>query len=325
MSSGEDVAADKARLREALNQAHALRLQIKQTPQTPNIQDVTKLQDLATRCLQLSTKLEMEHGRALALEMQASAALLEFDTRGATPVEPAEYEAVEKNLLDAEKIALAYQDLNLETRIIETLANIFRRSDQYEKEIAAIKKAIAISRTVPKTVALLDAYHRILNYLYDHQPTNTDAIVKFNTDYWGNYLWLKEHPGVWSRDQFILQKKIMLYKVAIYIGSLAGNPLHVGEQNSDDAKLAHEAYDEAIYIGEVLKNTEFICAAHAHKALMLAPRLNINEKRGLLRNLEGLEEAYHPENGELREMIDMLDKQLNTHTPTPPPQHETGR
>jgi len=171
-------------------------------------------------------------------------------------------------------------------------------------------------------VALLDAYHRVINYLYDKQPDHSDAIVKANTDYWSNYLWLKEQPG-FDRDQFIMQKKILLYKIAIYVGSIAGNPLNIGEQNPEDRKIAQEAYDEAIHIATLLKSDELLCAAHAHKALMLLPHLTLVEKEHMLSNLKALEETYHPENLELKEMINMLEKQLSPPEEAPqPPQHQ---
>ena len=109
--------------------------------------------------------------------------------------------------------------------------------------------------------------------------------------YWENYLWLKDQPG-FERDKFILSKRISLYKVAIsfhlsppplfsrlhlpvpfslsptllqtilntlffdttniYIGSIAGNPLNLGEQNPENFSIAGEAYDEAICIFSLL-------------------------------------------------------------------------
>jgi len=299
---------EKVQLRDLLNETHTFRLSLRGTH--PTDEQVAKLRGLADQCLATSTTLNMEHGKALSLEMLFTAKLIALELRG-REVPSQEFFDLEPDLLEAEKIARAYNDKHLVTRILEGLANIYRRTDQYEKEINTIDKAISIERTVPKTVALLDAYHRVLNFLYEKQPTHTDAIVKANTDYWGNYLWLKTQPG-FDRDQFVMQKKVLLYKIAIYIGSLAGNPLNVGEQNPDDYHIAQEAYDEAIHIATLLNNSELLCAAHAHKALMLLPRLNVEQKQQMLQNLKALEETYHPENEEVREMIAMIEKQFVT-------------
>jgi len=302
-----NLTQEKVRLRELLNETHTFRLSLRGTH--PTSEQTEKLRGLAEQCLSISNQLNMEHGKALSLEMLFTAKLIALESRG-REVPSQDFFALEGDLLEAEKIAISFNDKHLVTRILEGLANIYRRTDQYEKEINTIDKAISVERTVPKTVALLDAYHRVLNYLYEKQQNHTDAIVKANTDYWGNYLWVKTQP-TFDRDQFIMQKRIFLYKVAIYVGSLAGNPLNVGEQNPEDYTIAQEAYDEAIYIATLLQNNELLCAAHAHKALMLLPRLNVDQKLQLLHNLKALEDTYHPENEELREMIATIEKQFS--------------
>jgi len=308
--------AEKTRLRQLLNDTHSLRLHIKNT--SPSTQSIDKLKDLAEQCLSLSNALSMEHGKGLSLEMLFTAKLMALEATGRGGAATSAYAELEGGFLEANKIAISYQDKHLETRILEGLANVYRRSDQHEKEINIIEKAITLGRTVPKVLALLDAYHRVINFLYEKMPDNTDAIVKANTEYWSHYLWLKEQPE-FNHDQFILQKKVLLYKIAVYIGSIAGSPFNLGEANPDDHKIALEAYDEAIYIATVMKNYEFLCAAHAHKALALTSRITVAEKQQLLQNLKDLEDTYRPQNDELGEMIKVLEKQLS------PPLQETGR
>lgn len=53
-----------------------------------------------------------------------------------------------------------------------------------------------------------------------------------------------------------------------------------------------KAYDEAIHIAELLNNFELLCAAHAHKSLTMLPRLNLEQKHQLLRQLKSIEETY---------------------------------
>jgi len=313
MSEVDEVANQrKARLKELLNVAHSLRNSLKQIPTSSSssasmVENIQKLKDTCGQCLELSKELNMEHGKSLSLEMLVSAKMIELDHKHA---DPPDYLPLEEELVEAEKIALEYRDKNLETRILELLANIYRRTDQFDKEIRTIEKAILLSKTNPKVIALLDAYHRVINYLFEYESNNSDSIVKAHTEYWENYLWLKEQPD-FNKNQFIQTHKIHLYKVCIYIANIAGNPLNIGEANPEDTKIALEAYDEAIHVATVLSNNEFLCVAHAHKAMMLMPKLSVTQKVTLLDNLRKMEEAYHPQSTELSEMIRLLDEQLS--------------
>jgi len=318
-----EVDQEKVKLKELLNTAHTLR-NAQRGVASPRSEDAERLVELAQECLGLSEKLGMEHGKGLSLEMLGFGKMMRLDidahankdtvkTDQAKEDMNGQYIDVEAGLLEAQKIAINYNDAHLLTRVLESLANIYRRTDQYDKEITTIEKAVKLSRNVPKVMALLDAYHRMINYLFDHDPNNADLNLKLHTNYWENYLWLKEQPE-FDRDKFILAKRILLYKVSLYIGSIAGNPLNLGEQNPDDFNIASEAYDEAIYIATRINNNELLCAAHAQKALMLLPKLNYEEKRRLLDVLISIETAYKPTNNELSEIIEMVKQQLRQQT-----------
>jgi len=313
-NEAETTTEHKTQLKELLNVAHTLRLSLKLSPpssssssQSSVLERIQQLKETCEKCLELSKELNMEHGKSLSLEMLVSAKMMELDLKKDSGKE---YLPLEQELVEAEKIALEYRDKHLETRILELLANIYRRTDQYDKEIGAIEKAILLSRTTPKVTALLDAFHRVINYLFEHQPDNSDSIVKAHTEYWENYLWLKEQQD-FDKNQFIQTHKILLYKVCIYVASIAGNPLNLGEANPEDTKIALEAYDEAINVATVLNNKELLCAAHAHKAMMLMPKLSPDQRYLMLDNLRKLEDAYRPENTELSEMIRLLQEQIN--------------
>jgi len=310
---------NKIKLKEQLNVAHALRNAQRTTG--PRKEDIEKIKSVAQECLTLANSLNMEHGKALSLELICYGKMLELDSVNQPDKDTIrtddqkeqikrQYLELEPNLQEAQKLAVSYGDVHLVTRILELLANIYRRTDQYEQEIGVIERAVKISRTIPKVMALLDAMQRLIDFLFAKHPDNADAILKFHTHYWENYLWLKDQTG-FERDKFILFKRISLYKVAIYIGSIAGNPLNLGEQNPENFAVAGEAYDEAIYISTVLKNNELLCAAHAHKALMLLPKINQEEKRHMLGMLISLENNFKPESSELREIIDMIKNQLS--------------
>eukprot|EP00026_Physarum_polycephalum_P009818 Phypoly_transcript_09955.p1 GENE.Phypoly_transcript_09955~~Phypoly_transcript_09955.p1 ORF type:complete len:322 (+),score=65.06 Phypoly_transcript_09955:197-1162(+) len=313
----------KAKLKEQLNVAHTLRNSIRNLS-SPRKEDVEKIKSVAEECLALATSINMEHGKALSLELLSFAKMIELDSIYHTDAETIrtddqkevmkrKYLELEPDLMEAQKLAINYGDVHLVTRVLELLANIYRRADAYEQEVATIERALKVSRTTPKVLALLDALTRMIDFMFEKHPEHADAILKYHTHYWENYLWLKEQPG-FDRDKFILSRRIHFYKVAIYIGSIAGNPLNLGEQNPENFKIAGEAYDEAIYIATVLKNNELLCAAHAHKALMLLPKLGQEEKRQLLNLLISLEENFKPESSELRDIIDMIKNQLSAPT-----------
>jgi len=316
-----EVEEKKAKLKELLNVAHTLR-NAQRGVASPRHEEAEKLKNLAQECLKLSEEMGMEHGKGLSLEMLAYGKMMDLEAESYASRDvvktPAEKEKESKGFLEledrlqeAQKIAVTFNDEHLYTRILELLANIYRRTDDYGKEIITIEKAVKLSRTVPKVMALLDAYHRMINFLFTNQPDNADLILKVHTNYWQNYLYLKEQPG-FDRDKFIQSKRILLYKVALYLGSIAGNPLNLGEQDPENYTIASEAYDEAIYIATLLNNNELLCAAHAHKTYMLLPKLNTEEKKRMLSILVPLEETYHPESSELRDVIGMLRQQTST-------------
>jgi len=289
-------------LKRSLNEANTLRNSLR--GKKPSQEEVSQLIEISSKCLQLSKDLDMEHGKGLSLDMLLYAQVAALDLKSASPKE---YLELLPKVEEAEKVALSYNDAHLETRILETLANLFMRAEQYEQESRVIEKALVLSRTTPKVMALCDTYQRIINQIYERNPSNADAMVKFHTEYWSHYLWLREQPD-FNRDAWILANRGQLYKIAIYVASIAGNPLNVGESDPENYKIAKEAYDEAIYIAELMNNSEFLCAAQAHKANMLHTKVNASDRAALLKDLQQLEDTYHPTNTELRDVIKLIQE-----------------
>jgi len=251
----------------------------------------------------------MDHGKALSLEMLSFAKVTELSDKHVEEDEP--YNEIEPDLLEAEKIAKEFGDVNLYNRILEIRANIYLRIGRHDKEVECIEKACALLRTVPKMMVLLDAHSRLIDSLYTSSKPDTDLLLKYNARYWETYLWLRDEGRFsgFSRERFVEDKKRanQLFKVAIYIGSFAGSPLHGGQEN-ENFKMGLEAFDEAIWVAEFLDNKEFLCAASAHRAAITFHKLNPEEKRLLIENLKRMQQTYEPDNSELHDLIDSLTK-----------------
>eukprot|EP01113_Clastostelium_recurvatum_P041899 TRINITY_DN6727_c0_g1_i2.p1 TRINITY_DN6727_c0_g1~~TRINITY_DN6727_c0_g1_i2.p1 ORF type:complete len:339 (-),score=110.28 TRINITY_DN6727_c0_g1_i2:64-1080(-) len=302
--------ADKEELKKQLNVALSLKNKIKETPAGEHGPLTQQLRDTCTRCMDLAKTAEVEHGRALALEMHVFARLTDLTNKHEEEDEP--YTALEDDIKESSKIASEFGDRALENRLLELQANIYLRIGRPDKEIDCIQSACKIQRTVPKMMALLDAYGRKLDSLFSTPKPDTDLLLKYNAEFWEVYLWLREEGSNrgFNKDQFVRADKrraAHLFKVALYIGSFAGNPLHGGKEE-ENVKMGMDAFDEAIWVAGVLDNKEYLCAATAHRASILYHKLNPLEKQELLSNLKQMQEKYEPDNNELADLIESITR-----------------
>jgi len=298
--------SDKLLLKNKLNEALALKNKLRDIP--PNEQQPTldNIIEICAQTKELSEKIDMIHGKALSIEMTVFAQIASLSNKHEEDAEA--YEVFEAPLNEAKKIAKEYGDVKLENRILEILANMYLRMGRHDKEVEAIERACGLQKTVPKVLALLDALSRLLDSLFLNPSPDSDLLMKINGDFWESYLILRDQMG-YDKKQFIMDKRRAnhLFKVALYIGSFAGSPLH-GGQEQENFKLGMEAFDEAIWIANQLDNKEYLCASTAHKASVLYHRLTPTEKKECLKNLKQMQEKYEPENTELREIIENLTK-----------------
>lgn len=63
-------------------------------------------------------------------------------------------------------------------------------------------------------------------------------------------------------------------------------------------------------IAEKAEDTEYLCAATAHKFGVIWKRIPKDEKGVLLQTLKKMEEKYKPENSELRDLIDSIESTM---------------
>eukprot|EP01112_Ceratiomyxa_fruticulosa_P014058 TRINITY_DN4001_c0_g2_i1.p1 TRINITY_DN4001_c0_g2~~TRINITY_DN4001_c0_g2_i1.p1 ORF type:complete len:310 (-),score=78.03 TRINITY_DN4001_c0_g2_i1:69-998(-) len=297
---------DKVLLKNKLNEALTLKNKLRDI--APNEQQATLEQiiEICALTKELSEKIDMQHGKALSIEMSTFAQIASLSNKHEE--DPNAYEVFEAPLEEAKKIAKDYGDAKLENRILEIQANMYLRMGRHDKEAEAITRACGLQRTVPKVLALLDALSRLLDSLFLNPSPDSDLLMKVNADFWETYLILCEKMG-YDKKLFIADKRRAnhLFKVALYIGSFAGNPLH-GGQEEENFKLGMEAFDEAIWVANQLDNKEYLCAATAHKASVLYHKLTPPEKKECLKNLKHMQEKYEPENTELIEIIENLTK-----------------
>ncbi|GAM28407.1 hypothetical protein SAMD00019534_115830 [Acytostelium subglobosum LB1] len=304
--------ADKLKLKELLNNALTLRNNIKTLNPSGQTygQAVEKLKELSKESKSLSDQLSMEHGKALSTEFYAFAQFCELAGKPeATEIET--YETQLQELNEARNSARALGDKALDGRILELLTNIFSRTGQYDAEIEVIAKACQFDKTVPKTMALLNAYFKKLDYIYQDrdriysiQKDDSDAYMKLHINAWEQYLWLKQQPQ-FPRDNFIRMQKAPLFKLAIYVGSLS-NPL-ISAKDNEVVDIAMEAFDEAFYISDLVNDKEYHCAAVAHKTSMLYRTLSAEQREALLESLKKTEAEFKPINSEIRDLINSIE------------------
>eukprot|EP01133_Synstelium_polycarpum_P020001 gene20001-23965_t len=305
----------KLKLKDTLNKALTLRNVIKtRTPATPGYSDaVTSLKMLATQASDISTQLSMEHGQALSAEFNAFAVFCEINAKGGAPATNIDtYEPLFASLEKARTSAVALGDKSLDSRIIELLTNIYAITDQFENEIELLERACSVDRSIPKVMALMNAYFKKLAYVYGDrdriyalQEGDQDAYMKLHINCWEQYLWLKEAGAPFNRDAYIKQHKGQLFKLAIYLGSMA-NPL-ISAKDPEVLSIAMEAFDEAFYIADLTNDPEFFCAATAHKSSAVYRTLPADQRESLLASLKKIESEVKPINSELRDLIDSIE------------------
>eukprot|EP01132_Coremiostelium_polycephalum_P009896 gene9896-12139_t len=329
-SSANNNNNDKEKLKILLNECLTIKNKIK-TSIGFNKELAETLSKKCNESLKLAKQLSMEHGEALSKEMLCFAKwhLLLSKLQQQQQVDLLlidEIASIESDLLQTEKTAVAFGDRQLQLRILELLTNIYSVSKQLDMEIETIDKVIRLSeRTVPKVSALLDAYFRKLSFVYQdrdriyqldnpqgQQPLqggegeeqSANGFMKLNAEAWEQYLWLKGQSQ-FNRDAFIRAKKAQLFKLAIYIGSLA-NPLISGK-DPKVLDISMEAFDEAFYIAELTKDNEYFCAASAHKSSVVYRTLAQPEREKLLQNLKDLQQQYQPKNDEIKDLIHSIE------------------
>jgi len=323
----------KNKLKQLLNEGLQLRLKLKTVPPTSSVfkEPLDRLQDIAQQCLKLSEVTQMDHGKAHAMEFicfcKWNRIIIEESQKENTSVQKIieKSDSIETQLLECRKLALGFSDKVLVSRVLELLVNIYNKTNQLDKEIATIEKAVDADRSVAKVVVLLDALFRRLEFIYQDrdriyqlnamskdpnappaQPDQQqdDAFMKLHVDTWEYYLWLKDQPS-FPRDQYIMQKKTQLFKLAIYMGSLA-NPL-ISLKDPEVIKIAMEAFDEAFYIADLIQDKEYFCAATAHKSSVSYRTLPQPEREALLQSLKDIEAKMKPKNSEIRDLIDSIE------------------
>ncbi|KAK5579927.1 hypothetical protein RB653_009616 [Dictyostelium firmibasis] len=247
---------------------------------------------------------------------------------------------IESKLLEIREIAQSFKDASLDARSMELLTNIYNKTNQIDKEVDILEKAVAAEKNPQRAVALFDAYLKKLDHTYqdrdriyqlnnkEQQQDNEDikvstssskkqqqkeekekedkdnGFMKLHADAWEIYLWLKSMPG-FPRNQFILQRKNALFKLAIYIGSLA-NPL-ISAKDKEVVSIAMEAFDEALHIADITQNKEYFCAATAHKSSVVYRTLPEDERVKLFKSLVDVEESMKPVNSEIRDLIQSIE------------------
>ncbi|KAF2070354.1 hypothetical protein CYY_008325 [Polysphondylium violaceum] len=322
----------KNKLKQLLNEGLTLRLKLKTVNPTSSIikEPLDRLQDIAQQCLKLSEVTQMDHGKAHAMEfncfVQWTRIVIEESSKQTTSIQSLidKTDSIESQLLECRKLALGFGDKVLVSRVLELLVNIYNKTNQLDKEIETIEKAVDADKSVPKVVVLLDALFRKLEFVYQDrdriyqlninkdpnapppQPDQQqdDGFMKLHIDTWEHYLWLKDQPS-FPRDQYIVQKKAQLFKLSIYVGSLA-NPL-ISLKDPEVLKIANEAFDEAFYIANLIQDKEYFCAATAHKSSVSYRTLPQPERERLLQSLKDIESQMKPKNSEIRDLIDSIE------------------
>ncbi|KYQ94313.1 hypothetical protein DLAC_04611 [Tieghemostelium lacteum] len=344
----------KVKLQQLLNECLNLKVEFK----TKKSLDTKVIQELKTKseeCIQLSKDLKIEHGRANALELLSFAEWYELviknqnSTNEHIEILKELSEPIEQKLLESKKLAISFNDKALYLRVLETLTNIYNKTNQMDKEIEILEKIVhnnltssigAEQRSLPMSVMLLNAILKKLNFIYqdrdriyqlprpqpqtdsegkvispESDPTNiekTDPFMKLHLEAWENYQWIKKQPSnpFFQKDQYIHQNKSSLFKLCIYCGSLA-NPLISGK-DPEVIALAMEAFQEAFYIADLIQDKEYFCAATAHRSSVLYQTLSEDEGNKLLQSLKDVEAKMKPKNSEIRDLIHSIENKAPT-------------
>ncbi|EGC29534.1 hypothetical protein DICPUDRAFT_42738 [Dictyostelium purpureum] len=314
----------------------------------PNLVDDVKnilgqLKECSKQSSKLCDELQHDHGKALTSMLNCfidwNELILKYvnnsNSNNTKEILKEESEPIEKRLFDIRKIAQSFKDASLDARAMELLANIYSKTNQIDKEINILERAVAMEKTPPRSIALFDSYLRKLEFTYqdrdriyqlnnkdkenqsqqpkqqqqqpqpnEPKPDDDNGFMKLHADAWEIYLWLKSMPG-FPRDQFLLQRKASMFKLCIYIGSLA-NPL-ISAKDKDIVSIAMEAFDEALHLADITQNKEYFCAATAHKSSVVYRTLPEDERDKLLKSLKEVEERMKPENSEIRDLINSIE------------------
>ncbi|KAN0008801.1 hypothetical protein ACTFIU_002094 [Dictyostelium citrinum] len=312
---------------------------------------LSQLRDKSKQANELCEQLSHDHGKSLVSILNCFIdwnQLVLDATTSATPTSTEklkEYSLpIESKLIEIRAIAKSFKDASLDARSMELLTNIYNKTNQIDKEVDILEKAVAAEKNPQRSVALFDAYLKKLDHTYQdrdriYQLNNKDSqqqqqqddedikvstssskkhqqqqekekedkdngFMKLHADAWEIYLWLKSMPG-FPRDQFILQRKNQLFKLAIYIGSLA-NPL-ISAKDKEVVSISMEAFDEALHIADITQNKEYFCAATAHKSSVVYRTLPEDERAKLFKSLVEVEQSMKPVNSEIRDLIQSIE------------------
>ncbi|KAM9994744.1 hypothetical protein ACTFIY_000912 [Dictyostelium cf. discoideum] len=316
-----------------------------------------QLRDKSKQANELCEQLSHDHGKSLVsiLNCFINWNQIVLDATTTSTTTPTSIEKlkeyslpIESKLMEIRSIAKSFKDASLDARSMELLTNIYNKTNQIDKEVDILEKAVAAEKNPQRSVALFDAYLKKLDHTYQdrdriYQLNNKDTqqqqqqqqdsdedikvstssskkyqqqqeekekedkdngFMKLHADAWEIYLWLKSMPG-FPRDQFILQRKNQLFKLAIYIGSLA-NPL-ISAKDKEVVSISMEAFDEALHIADITQNKEYFCAATAHKSSVVYRTLPEDERAKLFKSLVEVEQSMKPVNSEIRDLIQSIE------------------
>ncbi|EGG21493.1 hypothetical protein DFA_01379 [Cavenderia fasciculata] len=327
----EEYEKEKTKVKELLNQSLALRNHLKTlTPsELVSSQGRAKIHQLkvwTTEIIELSGRLGLDHGKALGLEFNSFALFCEN-----TSDDIDQYHTILTQLEQARNTVLSLKDKSSHNRILELLTNIYSRTGEIEKEIETIERATRFEKNIPTMIALVKSYLKKLDYIYKDrdriysiQTDDGNAYMDLHVTCWDHYQWLKSQPAFAPpmSDSFIKQNKSNLFKLCIYMGSLA-NPL-ISQKDQVIFNVSMEAFDEAFFIANLINDKEFICAATAHKSSILYRTLPPDERDQLLESLKKTDAEMKPVNSELRDLIDSIENQAPSLHPemkdsVPPP------
>ncbi|KAN0037885.1 hypothetical protein ACTA71_000056 [Dictyostelium dimigraforme] len=312
-----------------------------------------QLREKSKQANELCEQLSHDHGKSLVSILNCFINWNQLVLDATTSTTPTSTEKlkeyslpIESKLLEIRAIARSFKDASLDGRSMELLTNIYNKTNQIDKEVNILEKAVAAEKNPQRAIALFDAYLKKLDHTYQdrdriYQLNNKDSqqqqdtgdedikvstssskkhqqqqqeekekedkdngFMKLHADAWEIYLWLKSMPG-FPRDQFILQRKNQLFKLAIYIGSLA-NPL-ISAKDKEVVSISMEAFDEALHIADITQNKEYFCAATAHKSSVVYRTLPEDERVKLFQSLVEVEQSMKPTNSEIRDLIQSIE------------------
>lgn len=140
-------------------------------------------------------------------------------------------------------------------------------------------------------------------------------LLEHNFKCWHEIEWLRDKATQqdpdFKFDDFLIKFKVPVFAVSVYIGMMLANPF-VSEWKKEDVTISDKGFELALHIAKITDNMDEYCQAFALRA-----RVNFGRSSGAVQDkviseLKELEEKYHPDDDEIRNLLRDIEQQRST-------------